>query len=281
MRLPLLPVVLLCGLWGTPCVADVLGTTYGMVCDGVSDDSAGLTATLAAVNSERTVVLPGGECVLTGSFTLPTNSVIRGQGRSATILHLRTGSLLLPTGSDRVTVEDLTIRITSMAQVAVSITGSGEHVFRDVIITSTGDQVGTGLSSTDAGASGVYGVHLDSVQFEDLYYGLVLGSGSDRAGSNAWTLTGVKFSSNLYGLWLADATAIEIDGGWFEANNLGLSASSGQNLCQKVSVRGTYFENSWNVNIPANCSQWMFDNVTLVDWRVTDNSRNSLYVGTP
>jgi len=64
-------------------------TTYGVKCDGVTDDTANITTAIAATPVGAALVFPAGSCLVTGSntaiFTITKAIYIVGQGVRATI----------------------------------------------------------------------------------------------------------------------------------------------------------------------------------------------------
>lgn len=93
-------------------VYDVTNPTYGAVGDGVTNDSAAITAAIAAASADGGVVyLPPGTYGYSSTATVLSNVIVRGAGMGVTILKRLSGGSTALTGStvNDVIVEDLTI----------------------------------------------------------------------------------------------------------------------------------------------------------------------------
>ena len=84
---------------------------YGAVGDGTTDDSAAMTAAIAAIASGGTILLGAGKTYLVGAsapYTLPTNSSIIGQGRGSA-LKTASNTTVLVTGGQNITLRDFRV----------------------------------------------------------------------------------------------------------------------------------------------------------------------------
>ncbi len=69
-----------------PPLSEFYITAYGAKCNGVADDTAGLQAAAAAANTAGggTIIIPAGNCVISNTTTLHSNTTVSGYGGTLT-----------------------------------------------------------------------------------------------------------------------------------------------------------------------------------------------------
>lgn len=121
--------------WATCGAVEYDVRTYGAVCDGVTDDTAAFDAAIAAVGSNRgVIVVPNGVCIVTTVDFTSSIQGVRGQGIYASVVKSATDAPVfnIPTVSGSaefyyMEFRDLTIEGdgSSTSQVGISATGTG------------------------------------------------------------------------------------------------------------------------------------------------------------
>jgi len=136
-------------------LAEVDATTYGVVCDGTTDDRAAIQS---ALDAAKKVILPEGICIIDAAIgtvhglLFNDNNVLEGQGRS-TILKKANSAIVHPIGIyDVVNTE-----IRDLAIIGDSTTG------------------GHGIRGTD-----VNGLVIDNVYLEQVNYGIAFADGTNQ-----------------------------------------------------------------------------------------------------
>ena len=139
----------------TEVLAEVDATTYGVVCDGTTDDRAAIQS---ALDAAKKVILPEGVCIIDAAsgtvngLLFNDNNVLKGQGRS-TVLKKANSAIVHPIGIYDV----LNTEIRDLAIIGDSTTG------------------GHGIRGTD-----VNGLVIENVYLEQINYGIALQDGTNQ-----------------------------------------------------------------------------------------------------
>jgi hypothetical protein len=141
--------------WATCGAADYDVRSYGAVCDGATDDTAAIAATIAAIGSNRgVVVLPPGVCLVTGVTFTSSYQGMRGQGRDVSQLYSTTNA----------TIIDIPTVATSGEFIAMD--------FSDFTIKGNGGTSQIGIRAIGTGLIDYTTIH--RLTFDNVYKGIVV-----------------------------------------------------------------------------------------------------------
>ena len=302
-------------VWGASCVpVDVAATSYGVICDGVTDTTVALQTAITTVQAQMgTLHLPSGNCKITAPLAISAPITLMGNGKKS--------SVLMPAGaidaldvltSMPVIIERLGIDYgsfqgggTAITVSGTATTGNGSTVIRDVEIDNTFNGI-TFLKSAFFVIDGVdiytfngNGITISNSMNPDVGDGIITNSsifanffGAGAGDCVFWNSSGGlrvennKFATCLHGINMSLANGavtaqLDVAGNSFDTTNTGILISrlGGSGIFNSVIVANNMFaDNVGGINIIHDAyGQWLNTVVISGNTYISQNNPRSYF----